>query len=101
MRSAHPGLRRMAEKSNIDLTKLNEGEAVIFINAKKTKMKAYSYNGVLSYVRFDDPKRPIDMSSLNEIPRAFDRRGTLHYNRALLLTLQKKLRVKKLEFEVL
>lgn len=94
MRSMHRGLREIAKANGIDLTKLKKGEAAVFINASKNKLKSYSFNGVISYVRFDDPQRPIDLNALDELPKAFDPNGKLDYSRALKATLEKRLKSK-------
>lgn len=91
LRSQHLGLIAIAKKANIDLLRLNAEEAVIFINSAKNKIKSFSYNGVVSYIKFDDPKRGIDMDALNEIPKAFDKNGTLNYTKALKASLEKRM----------
>lgn len=92
LRAMHPGLKKLAARFDIDLGNLKDGEAVLFINRAKDKLKSYSSNGVVSYVRFDDKKRSIDMDALNEIPRSFNSDGSLDYNRALKSALTKKLK---------
>ncbi len=101
LRSGHPGLTKLAKSRGIVLKELRKGEAVIFVNSKKDKMKAFAWNGVLSYIRFDDAKRSIDLSALDEFPRAFNADGSMDYTRALKASLEKRLarpgRVKELE----
>jgi len=97
LRGSHAGLAMQAKQKNIDLAKLKAGEAVVFINRKKNKLKSYSFNGVVSYVRFDDSRRGIDMDALNEIPRSFTSDGRMDYERALRETLKKKLSLKRFE----
>lgn len=94
LRGGHLGLAAQAKSHNIKLQELNDMEAVVFINAAKNKMKAYSWNGVISYVKFDDPKRPLNLMSLDEIPRAFNRDGTMNYKKALKSSLEKMLKQK-------
>lgn len=91
LRSGHPGLTKLAKSRGIVLKELRTGEAVIFINSKKDKMKAFAWNGVLSYVRFDDKKRAIDLSAIDEFPRAFDKDGVMDYAKALRASLEKRL----------
>lgn len=97
LRGSHAGLMLQAKAKKVDLAKLANGEAAVFINRRKTKLNAYSFNGVVSYVRFDDSRRGIDMDSLNEIPRAFTKDGHMDYTKALRETLKKKLALKRFE----
>jgi len=63
-------------------------------------MKCYAWNGVLSYVRFDDPNRGIDLNAFNEFPRAFSSDGVMDYGKAIKASLEKRLvaqKFKKLE----
>lgn len=102
LRSGHLGLAAQAQKNKVSLKELEKNEAVVFINRKKNKMKAYAYNGVLSYVRFDDPKRGIDLGALDEFPKAFDAEGQMDYSKALRAALEKKLKVRRFgELEIL
>jgi hypothetical protein len=95
MRGNHDSLKQQAKSCRVSLGSLAPGEAVVFINKARDKMKAYSYNNVISYYRSPDPSRPIDLDSLDEIPRAFNKRGELDYTKALKLRLEKKLAKKK------
>lgn len=102
LRSGHNGLTQQAKTKQIDLRKLSTGEAVVFINAKKNKMKCFSYNGVLSYVRFDDPRRGIDLNAIDFFPKAFHPDGRMDYPKALRMALERRMNVKKYkEVEVL
>lgn len=91
MRSGHQGLTIYAKKKGVDLRAMNNGHAVVFINRARNKMKCYSYNGVLSYYRSDDVKRPIDLTTIEMFPRAFSPDGSMDYNKALKASLEKQL----------
>lgn len=91
----HNSLEGQAKHNGVRLDNLKDGEAVVFINRKMDKMKAYSANKVISYVRFDDRRRGIDMAALNEIPKAFSADGVLDYPKALRLTLENRLKSRK------
>jgi hypothetical protein len=105
LRGNHNVLEVQAKKHNLHLSRLRFGEAVLFINRKKDKLKSYSFNGVVSYIRFDDSgfdgsgrrgsRRGLDLDALNEIPRAFSPNGVLDYDKALKITLEKKLGLSK------
>lgn len=97
LRCSHEGLKIQARSRGISLKSLMPGEAIVFINHAKNKMKAYSYNGVVSYIRFDDPKRGIDLNALDEFPKAFRPDGTMDYEKALRASLKTRLKEKKFD----
>lgn len=94
LRAGHVGLRALAQKHRVQLSALGSGECVVFINRARNKIKSYSFNGVISYVRFDDARRGVSIEALDELPRAFRSDGTLDYDRALRVSLEKKLGMK-------
>lgn len=100
LRSGHIGLQKLAKTKGTDLQTLQESEAVIFINTQRNKVKSYSSNGVLSYIRLE-PGRTVDLHALEEFPMAFSPKGRLDYKRALKRALIKRLhtpgRFKELE----
>lgn len=67
LRCGHDGLFSMAMKAKVDVRTMAPGTVVLFFNEKKTKIKAISPNGVLSYAKFDQGIRP---SSLDAFPDA-------------------------------
>ncbi len=91
LRSQHNGLAKIAARHRINVSRLRPGEHVMFINRARDKMKMYSANGVLSYLRLGD-RRKVDMDTIGEIPRAFDGSLSLAYERALTKTVKQKLR---------
>jgi hypothetical protein len=97
LRAGHNGLFNQAKASGVKVKELPEGSAIIFINRKKNKLKSYAWNGVVSYIRSDETNRPIDLSVIDELPRAFDSNGRMDYAKALKATLEKKLQAKKLD----
>lgn len=97
MRCGHDGLITVAKNKKVDLKNLNVGEAAVFINSSRTKIKAYSYNHVVSYYRSLEYSRPIDLAALEMLPKAFDEDGVMDYSAALKAALEKKLVGRKLE----
>lgn len=95
LRSMHAGLKKLAASYGVHLDSLGKEEAVVFINSAKNKIKSYSYNGAICYIRFDDPKRPIDLNALDELPKAFNKHGTLNYTKALKAALIKQMKQNK------
>ena len=101
MRSMHNGLEKLCLKHKVNLRELATNEAVVFINRAKDRVKTYSYNGVISYIKFEDSSRPFNMDAIDEIPKAFKKDGTLNYPKALKAALERKLknrRFKEVEF---
>ncbi len=101
LRKSHDGLTALAKTKNIDFQTMQPGSAVIFVNTGNDKLKAYSANGVISYIRFQDRRRAIDMNALDEIARAFTPSGTLNYDKALRAALQKRSQAKARRFDSL
>ncbi len=99
MRFGHDALKVMAKKKKVDLEKLPDKTAVFFISSDKRRMKAYSYNGVLSYIRQQEYHRPIDLAAISEFSKAFDAKGHFDYNKALKTRLEKALRRKNVNPE--
>lgn len=93
MRNQHDGLARLADNQGYNLSKLNLGEHVIFLNSKLNKLKMYSYGGVLSYLRL--PKGRIDLNSIRSIPNAFTAGETVDvaYTDALRKSLALKIKM--------
>ena len=102
MRCSHAGLIKIAEKGGVPFRKLKPGDALLFINTSKNRIKTLSWNGVLSYVNFHGTRRALDLSTIEEIPRAITPTGHMDYKKALRITLEKKLGEKRFkELEVL
>lgn len=95
LRGAHNYFRILSASSGHNVNELKTGEAIIAINKAKDKLKAYSYNGALTYIRFDDKKRGIDLNAIDELARAFRPDGTLDYTKALKESFSKRLTVKQ------
>lgn len=97
MRMGHLGLKKYASLHGVDLNNLPGLSAAIFISKDKMRIKSYSYNGVVSYLVQYDNKRPLDLDMINELPRAFSANGSFDYSKALRASLEKKLKLVKLE----
>lgn len=95
MRCSHQGLISIAEKYGAKLSALKPGEAFLFINSSKDRIKSLSWNGVLSYVNFQGTGRKLDLDAISEIPKAMGADGVMNYGKALRATLEKKLGSKR------
>lgn len=96
LRLGHDGLSAYAATRKVKMTELRPGEAVVFINTKRTYMKSYSWNKVLSSVRSVDINRPIDIDVMDYLAQAFNKDGTMDYPKALKMALETKLQGRKL-----
>lgn len=94
LRLGHDGLRKLAKSKNVLLSELNRDEAVIFINSARDKIKSYSWNGVVSYMRSKETNRPIDLMALDYLVKTFNPSGQMNYPAALRLALLKRLRLR-------
>lgn len=99
MRMGHQGLMALAKSHKTGVKDLQKDEAFIFINRKRTMMKSYAWNHVVSFVRSVDINRPIDISCLDYLAKSFNSDGSMDYPRALKEMLEKKLKGTKLETE--
>lgn len=88
MRNGHYGLGTLAKEHKINVTKLDPGNFVIFINARRTKMKAYGANEVLSYVRYGER---ISLDAIRYLPMAFQAKQKFDYDAALALAVDDSL----------
>jgi hypothetical protein len=90
----HNGLFMLAAKNKVNLTKLDLGEHVVFVNKALNKVKVYSCGGIVSYMRRDDGQR-IDLGLISHIPTCFDKQLRLDWEKAAALSLDQKLKNKK------
>ena len=95
MRCSHAGLITTAKTQGIEWQRLKSGEALLFINSRKDRLKSLSWNGVLSYVNFSDTRRALDLNAIEEIPKALSPSGHMDYKKALKLALLKRLEKKR------
>lgn len=90
MRNQHDGLSTLATKNKVNLSNLDPGCHVIFINSKQNKIKVFSCRGTLTYIRKD--KGRIDLNFISMIPQAFNDFGELEWAKAEKLSLEKRLK---------
>lgn len=88
MRCGHDGLILHAKTAKVDLKEMTAGTACVFISRDRLRIKVYSFNGVLSYLKAPD-YRPFDLNAIDEFPKAFDKDGTMDYSKALKARLIK------------
>lgn len=97
MRSQHDGLIKVAKAQKVDLTSVNMGEHVLFINRKMDRIKLYSSSGVLSYFR--STKGRLSLHVIEQIPRCFDAKGKINWDQAERLALDKQLKTGKKDLQ--
>lgn len=96
LRLGHDGLTAYAKEHKVDMADLKTGEAVVFINTKRTHMKSYSWNKVVCVVRAQDINRPIDVDVMDYLAQTFSQDGVMDYPAALKMALETKLKGRKL-----
>lgn len=89
MRLQHKGLREIASSKKINLSNLDIGEHVIFINTKLNRIKMWSRGNIISYLYKE--KGRIDLQYIGEIPKAFDAHGKVDFDKAVRINLEKRL----------
>jgi hypothetical protein len=78
----HDGLAALAKKYKADVTKLEAGELILFLNRQKDKFKFFGANHVLGYYR--NPKgHRIALQALQYVPHAFAATGSLDMEKAM------------------
>lgn len=90
LRCCHEGLAEVAKKNKIDVKKLNPGEFVIFINASKNRLKLYTANNVIAYLKLQENQK-IDLRVIALIPQAFEATGKINYDENLKKVIEKEL----------
>lgn len=94
MQLGHDGLTALAQQSNVSVRKLQPMEHVVFVNRAVDKVKIYSSNGVVSYLR--SPTGKLDLGTLEHFAECFGAEG-FQYTEALRKTLLKKLKPERVE----
>lgn len=89
LRCCHDGLAEIARKQKINVTELSPGEFVIFINTCLNRIKLYTANEVVAYLKLKTGK--IDMRTISLIPKAFMASGKIQYDESLKNILIEKL----------
>lgn len=82
LRCGHEGLATLAKQNGIDITQLQPGQYVLFINSHKDKLKLYASNNVVAYLKLSTGQR-LNMATIQLIPKAFRGTGTIDYDKAL------------------
>ena len=81
MRNGHPGLRQIALKQQIDVSKLSAGEYVLFMNSRRTAVKMFVPGNVIAHLKMPNDSR-IDPRVIAHIPRFFNGKK-IDYDQAL------------------
>jgi hypothetical protein len=81
LRCSHEGLTQIAKEQKVDVTALVPGEFVIFINSGLNKIKLYTANEVVAYLRVKTGK--VDIRTISLIPKAFLASGRIQYDESL------------------
>lgn len=89
MRQGHDGMMKHASKKGVNLKNLKDQHAVCFFSRDRYRMKLFTFNGIVCYLRRTELQRPFDLNAVDEFHRAFDKNGKLDYDKALKFRLEK------------
>lgn len=89
MNKAHRGLSALAAEHKCDVTKLEQGEYVMFINSKNTALKMYAPGNVVAHLKLPSGMT-LDREVIAMIPNFFNG-GKINYDAALKATLERRL----------
>jgi hypothetical protein len=93
MSQGHNALSKLAKKYEMNVSTLEPGSYLIFINGARNKIKVYAANDVIAYQRLPQGGR-LDMRAIAEIPKVFNASGKMNYDDALkkfvIETMQKR-----------
>lgn len=85
----HDGLIDIAKKARVNVNELAEGDLLMFINRKGTRLKVLGAQGaVLGYLRMPG-NRPLMLEALQYIPQTFGAEG-FSYDKACQFALAKR-----------
>jgi len=82
LRGQHASLANAAKKgAKVDVSKLKSGQHLLFINRKRDKMKMFSANNIVSYMKL--PSGTIDLGAIKHFGSCFDKDLEMTYSQAL------------------
>ena len=86
--NGHSGLAEIARKHDINVSRLDFGEFVIFVNKKQTALKLFAPGNIVAYLKMPGSTR-LNPKVISMIPRFFN--GTeIDYNKALREVIKKE-----------
>jgi hypothetical protein len=94
LRNSHDGLTALAKSKKIDVTKLEPGQFVLFINHSRDRLKLFAANNVIAYLKV--PSGRLNMATISLIPQAFHTTGKIEYDKVLREVLIRELERKSL-----
>ena len=81
LRCQHDGLAKVARKRRVEPLKLKPGQHVVFVNGKRDKVKMYSANMIVSYLKLPRGE-VVDLRALKYFPESFSG-GEISYTKAI------------------
>ena len=90
LRCAHDGLGLLARDHKIDVSKLQKGEFIMFINRRKNQLKAFAAGNIVAHLKTVDGHR-LDLNVIQKLPTYFSG-GSFKYDEALGDMFEQKLR---------
>lgn len=87
----HDKLIELAASKKVDLKTLAEGQHVVFLNKKLTRIKLFSQHEVISYYRHPNGDK-INLEIVGLIPKCFDSKaGAMNWDKAERMALEAQL----------
>lgn len=93
LRGSHNSLIVLGKAHGLDLVNLAQGQAVVFINKRRTLMKIYVTGNSFSFTR----RGFIDLEAIKHLPKSFGANEDFDYDRALAISLEERLGRKQKE----
>ena len=88
LRNSHDGLAAVAKKLRVNVSELEVGEFVVFVNSKQSALKLYAAGNTLAHFKMPKNRR-MDMRVIAMIPRFFNGKE-LRYDDAISEMIRKK-----------
>lgn len=88
LRGGHNFLSGIAKKYGLILGNLTDNQFVVFINRRQNMMKCFVAGNTITFTKRDR----IDLLAIESLPQAFGYTGELSYDKALEISLKKRLK---------
>lgn len=90
LRCSHHGLKDFAKQKSFDVSKIKQGDMVVFLNRRMTMLKAFA-SGDEAIFHLAKEKR-IEPETIKHLPRYFDGNIELTYKRALATAIDEHMK---------
>jgi hypothetical protein len=88
LKNNHLGLEKIAKSKDVDVSKLDMGEFVVFVNRKRNALKMYAPGNIVAHLKLPENTK-IDMRTIALLPKHFNG-GEINYSGALKEYIKKE-----------